>query len=84
MRETHFIERWSTVHKLNKMEKISDFELFLKCRLCGVNGLHEMDILEIDASSGPDIANALSEKIFRCVGIRVRIHECHFSMKMEN
>lgn len=54
------------------MEAISDMEWFPKCRLCGAQGVHEIDILDVDATSGPDNPEALSEKILRCVGIRVR------------
>lgn len=55
----------------NRMERFSDLESFPKCRLCGVNGLHEIDILENNARGGSNDACALSEKIFRCVGIHV-------------
>lgn len=55
------------------MEESSDLELFAKCRLCGANGLHEIDILANNLLKEPKTTSALSEKIFRCVGIRVSI-----------
>lgn len=61
----------STVSRFNKMEDISKLISFPKCRLCGVNGIHKMDILDIDGTSEPDSTNELAEKIFRCVGIQV-------------
>lgn len=85
----HF--HWALFHRLwkneNQMEKILDLDLFPKCRLCGVNGRHEMDILEFDSSDGSHIPDALSEKIYRCVGIRVRttwVRECDVAILISN
>lgn len=58
------------------METIRDS--FLQCRLCGIHGLHEIDILGSESHNGQDNADALSEKIFRCVGIRVNFNQISF------
>lgn len=53
------------------MEQFIDSKSFAKCRLCGVNGFHEIDILENVLPGGSDNVQCLSKNIFRCVGIRV-------------
>lgn len=53
------------------MEQFIDSKSFLKCRLCGVNGFHEIDILENVLPGDSENVIALSKRIFQCVGIRV-------------
>lgn len=55
----------------NRMEEFPELESPQRCRLCGVNGLYVIDILENTEPGEPINPEALSEKIFRFVGIRV-------------
>lgn len=42
-----------------------------KCRLCSALRFREIDVLENNSSRGPNVSDALREKIFQCVGIEV-------------
>lgn len=53
------------------MEENRDLNTLRQCRLCGIFGFHEIDILNCHSRIGHDNPNALSEKIFKCVDVRV-------------
>lgn len=53
---------------LVKMPNTRRANLNLQCRLCGVDGHHEIDIWTDDSHN---VEFTLNEKIFECIGVRV-------------
>lgn len=66
----------------NKMDEYRDLSFLSLCRLCGVCGNHSIDIFGRKTSQKPGTSRELSEKIFRCVEVRVSV-DIGFSWKMD-
>lgn len=53
------------------MEDMFRSNLFFQCRLCGIAGHHNIDILDDHTHPVPSKEIDLSEKIMHCVGVQV-------------